>query len=149
MAKFQTMFNWLNKIILWLFKKPTKQQVDSKNTSVESIKDKQIYYYKTILKKDITPNNDSIAQGEFITVIYKNKSVWALFKCPCGCRYVITLPLQKPHNPRWTIYESEFGRPTLRPSIWQNKGCYSHFWIEDGKIVWCKNTGTETRYDTD
>ncbi len=99
-------------------------------------------YFKSISKIAHTPSNDSIGNTDFIEVVHKNKPLWVLFKCPCGCQYVITLPLQKSHNPYWTITESKMGRPILYPSVWQNKGCCSHFWIEDGKVYWCRNTGT-------
>lgn len=136
------MFNWLNKIIVWLFKKLTKEESSSRKIYVSPpVESRKIYYFNTIVMRDSTPSNDLINEAEFIAVVYKSKPIWALFKCPCGCGFVITLPLQKPHNPRWRIHESEFGRPTLYPSIWQNKGCYSHFWVEDGKVIWCKNTG--------
>lgn len=139
------MFNLLNKIIVWLFKKPINKEKSSPRKTYVSplIEGRNIYYFNTIIKRDITPSNDLINEAEFIAVFYKSKPIWALFKCPCGCGYVITLPLQKPHILRWSIHKSEFGRPTLYPSIWQNKGCYSHFWIEDGKVIWCKNTGVE------
>lgn len=103
---------------------------------------KKPVYFNSIFIKNITPTNDSIDAGVFIEIIYKNKPLWALFKCPCGCQYVITLPLQKTHGPSWTVTVSEMGRPTLFPSVWQNKGCFSHFWIEDGIVYWCNNTGT-------
>jgi hypothetical protein len=144
------MFSYLTKVIGWLFKKPPHEKSNSSNTTSSTLIEKsQIYYFNTIIERDITPSNDLINEAEFIVVIYKKKPIWALFKCPCGCGYVITLPLQKPHNPRWSIHKSEFGRPTLYPSIWQNKGCYSHFWVEDGKVIWCKNTGIEPWLDDD
>lgn len=99
-------------------------------------------YFQRITKISNTPSNESINSSDFIEVEYNNKPVWALFKCPCGCQFVITLPLQNSFKPYWTLSESNSCRPTLYPSIWQNKGCFSHFWIEDGIVIWCKNTGS-------
>lgn len=128
--------------MVWLFEKPIKEEsYSSKTDNNPPIEERKTYYFNTILEKDSTPSNELIKEREFVTVIYKSKPIWALFKCPCGCGYVITLPLQKPHKPKWKIFESEFGRPSLYPSVWQNKGCYSHFWIEDGKLIWCNDTG--------
>lgn len=138
------MFNWINWVKSWLFKKSKKtESTINDDFDILPIQESQRYHFGSILEKKITPDNASIQENEFIAVIYKNKPVWALFKCPCGCGYVITLPLQKPHNPKWRLYKLESKRPTLYPSVWQNKGCHSHFWIEDGKVIWCKDTGTE------
>jgi hypothetical protein len=144
------MISWLNKVISWLFKKPLKAEstaIDSHD--VPPAQESQKYYFSSIVEKESTPNNDSIQENEFIAVVYKRKPIWALFKCPCGCGYIITLPLQKPHNPKWTLYKSEFERPTLYPSVWQNKGCQSHFWIEDGKVIWYNNNVGEPWFDED
>jgi len=87
------------------------------------------------------PSNELIGEKEFVIVIYKRKKYWALFRCPCGCGHVISLNLQQSHKPNWSVRSSKDGRPTLSPSVWQNKGCKSHFWISDGRIFWCNSTG--------
>ncbi|WP_433995110.1 DUF6527 family protein [Afipia massiliensis] len=66
-----------------------------------------------------------------------------MFRCPCGCGDMISLPMQPPHNPRWRLSLSAAGRATLSPSVWRNKGCMSHFWIRDGRVYWTRDTGTE------
>lgn len=93
----------------------------------------------TVLEK--TPPNNSIREKDFVVVVYQKRPYWALFRCPCGCGSVISLSLQKIHNPRWGITITGAGRPTLQPSVWRNNGCRSHFWIEDGYIHWCNNSG--------
>ena len=90
-----------------------------------------------------TPINTAIKENEFIVVIHENALYWTLFKCPCGCGTVISLSLQKIHRPSWTVEKSKYGRPSLYPSVWQNKGCCSHFWIKDGRVQWCNNSGIE------
>jgi len=144
------MSNWFNKIWLWLFKKPiVKESTGKIDNNLLPARESQKHYFNSIVKKETTPNNDSIRENEFIAVIYRNKFIWCLFRCPCGCGYVITLPLQKPHRPKWTLSQNGSKRPTLYPSVWQNKGCNSHFWIEDGKIIWCNNTGDEPWLEDD
>lgn len=111
-------------------------------------KNRRIKFSNEILFEKITfsqmiPNNDFLANNDFIEVIYKKEPYWAVFKCPCGCSSIISLPLQKSHNPHWSVDSSKTGRPSVYPSVWQNKGCLSHFWIDDGKINWCKNSGIE------
>lgn len=99
---------------------------------------------------DVTspPLNASIIPGVFYRVMLRDKPRWALFLCPCGCRAVITLSLQQAHRPRWHVNPSTEYRPVLRPSVWRDVGCFSHFWVNDGRIYWCHDTGVspnETR----
>ncbi|WP_367620813.1 DUF6527 family protein [Geomonas diazotrophica] len=93
----------------------------------------------TVVEK--TPPNDSIGENDFVAVVYQEHPYWALFRCPCGCGSVISLSLQKIHNPGWTVTITGAGRPTLHPSVWRNNGCCSHFWIKDGYVHWCSNSG--------
>jgi hypothetical protein len=88
------------------------------------------------------PTNDLIHAGEFFRVVRNGQDKWALFLCPCGCSQVITLSLQRVHKPRWGVTAGEEGRPSLWPSIWRDVGCLSHFWIDHGRVYWCRNTGT-------
>lgn len=88
-----------------------------------------------------TPSNNLISEKQFIEVRYNGTPRWVLFRCPCRCGEVISLPIQPPHSPRWRVFTTKVGRPSLNPSIWRNKGCMSHFWIEDGRVFWCSDAG--------
>jgi len=90
-----------------------------------------------------TPANASVRERQFISVVYQNEPLWSMFRCPCGCGDVISLPMKRPHNPRWRLALTVAGRPTLYPSVWRNNGCMSHFWIKDGRVYWTRDTGTE------
>lgn len=107
-------------------------------------KQRKVYYKKTHFV-GITPKNDKIQRKRFYIVIYEGEPYWALFKCPCGCNTVISLPMTKDKYPNWTIEVSKNNRPTLFPSVWQNKGCKSHFWVKNGLVVWCSDTGTSPK----
>lgn len=87
------------------------------------------------------PRNDQIAAGQFYCVVSANKQKWSLFRCPCGCGDVITLSLQPIHRPHWRLTQTHSGRPTMNPSVWRDKGCLSHFWVQDGRVSWCYDTG--------
>ena len=97
-------------------------------------------YFKNVRQVNFTPNLDDVNDRELVHVFYNGKSYWVLFKCPCGCGVVISLPLIN-YEDRicWSLKINKDGSPSLYPSIWQNKGCYSHFWIEKGVIEWCFN----------
>lgn len=92
---------------------------------------------------DRPPNNSEVASGRFYCVAATDSIKWSLFRCPCGCGKVVTLSMQSVHQPHWRVLSNSSGRPTLYPSIWRNAGCLSHFWVEDGRVAWCKDTGTQ------
>ena len=102
---------------------------------------KPVIHFTSVIKMDKTPSNDDINEKDFIEVVYQGKPMWALFKCPCTCGFTISLSLQKAHDYQWRVSINKKGRPDLYPSVWQKGGCHSHFWITDGRVIWCKNTG--------
>ncbi len=108
---------------------------------------KPAVYFSHINILNKTPSNDAVGDKDFIVVVHQNKPYWALFRCPCRCGRVISLTLQKIHNPSWNFNKNLSGRPTIYPSVWQIKGCHSHFWIRDGRIYWVNKTYTRN-YDT-
>lgn len=112
------------------------------DTSTFFFKRDEPVYFASIISTEQTPSNSAIEEKEFYLVKYKRKHIWALFKCPCGCGQVISLSVQKVHPKSWSVKKSRGGRPILYPSVWQNIGCWSHFWINDGKVYWFSSTGT-------
>lgn len=63
---------------------------------------------------------------------------FAALICPCGCNERISLSLLKCSRSSWSVSIDIFGRVSLNPSIWRTKGCKSHFFLKNGKIVWVK-----------
>lgn len=121
------MIKFLNKIYNKLFRRE----------SLRKHKEPDIYF-KCLTLVNKTPKNDEVGEKDFVMVVYQNNPLWALFRCPCGCHHVISLSLQKIHNPNWKVYKNLSGRPTVYPSVWQIQGCHSHFWIKDGRVYWVK-----------
>lgn len=97
--------------------------------------------FSSIFVVDKPPHNDEITAESFYFVMIADKPKWALFKCPCRCGDVVTLSLQQVHRPHWRLTSTVAGRPTLYPSIWRDKGCFSHFWLRDGRVFWCADSG--------
>ena len=96
------------------------------------------------LVAEIVPSNpspNSIPAGSLIVVGGKDYQKWAYFKCPCGCGETIMLSLSKRTRPSWTVSIDSRGRPTVNPSVRQVAGCFSHFWVQAGQVVWCRDTG--------
>lgn len=97
--------------------------------------------FSSIVLVDKSPRNEEIAAGQLYCVVNAEKPKWCLFKCPCGCGGVVTLSLQHMHQPHWRLSRTHADRPSLHPSIWRDKGCLSHFWLRDGRVYWCPDTG--------
>ena len=57
--------------------------------------------------------------------------------CPCGCGQKIELLLIREAKPRWDLALDPAGRPSLKPSVWLQTGCRSHFWLRHGRVEWC------------
>jgi len=83
------------------------------------------------------PDISAIPERTVIIVGSKEKTKWALLKCPCGCQDVLNLSLMKSVSPNWRTIIDKTERITLEPSLWKNGGCRSHFFIRRGKIIWC------------
>jgi hypothetical protein len=66
---------------------------------------------------------------------------WAYLSCPCGCGVPIMLSLATKRSPRWQVTIDWLDRPTIKPSVWQTDGCYSHFWVKEGRVEWVADTG--------
>lgn len=92
------------------------------------------------------PRNEDIVAGRLYCIVKGGTPRWALFQCPCRCGNVVTLSLQPVHRPHWRLTHSHAERPTLHPSVWRDKGCLSHFWLRDGRVSWCSDTGTHPNH---
>lgn len=101
--------------------------------------------FPTIMSVERPPRNQDIEAGQFFFVASCGKPKWSLFKCPCGCGDVITLTLLSIHQPHWCLTPTSADRPTLYPSVWRDRGCMSHFWLRDGRVYWCNDTGSAPR----
>ena len=75
-----------------------------------------------------------------IYVIGKGDPWLLIFLCPCGCGEELRLNMMEEEQPCWTL-KNEGKRFDLFPSVNRVKGCRSHFWIKQGKVVWCLKNG--------
>ena len=80
---------------------------------------------------------DPIESTLYLEGNIKEGDYWyALLKCPCGCGDNIMLNLMNDTKPCWHVVIAANKTPSIYPSIWRTKNCKSHFWVEQGKIVW-------------
>jgi len=84
------------------------------------------------------PGNTEIPAGELWLVIDGGVKKWACLSCPGGCGVQISLSLNPERRPRWEVDQDFWQRPTVSPSIHQQKMCRCHFWIRKGMILWTK-----------
>ncbi len=59
------------------------------------------------------------------------------FPCPGHCGENLLLSLDTKKDPHWQLRIDWRGRPTLSPSVRHHSQCESHFWIRDGRVLWC------------
>lgn len=89
----------------------------------------------TIIEGDTPP--DIIGDDNFV-LAREDDEDWAIaFLCPCGCKDRLELALIPEVKPNWTLKMDAENHPTLHPSVWRKTGCKAHFWVKEGKIVWC------------
>lgn len=82
---------------------------------------------------------DALA-SDLVYLVGDTPDPWAAtFECPCGCGQAIRLSLVGRDKPSWRARVSSKGRVTLTPSIWRTKGCKSHFFVRDGRVLWAKD----------
>jgi Family of unknown function (DUF6527) len=91
-----------------------------------------------VTQVDRYPGKAEIPPGELWLVVDGGVKKWACLSCPGGCGVQISLSLNPQRRPRWTVSSDFFGRPTVSPSIHQQRMCQCHFWIKEGLIEWCK-----------
>lgn len=96
-------------------------------------------YFATVTES--SPPKDFVVGDELFVVKNGNLNKWVFLRCPCGCGDLLNLSLAPDKRPRWVVMIDRFSRPTIRPSVRREEGCYSHFWIRRGVVEWCRDTG--------
>lgn len=71
-----------------------------------------------------------------VVYVLGNPGWRVVFLCPCGCRETVELCLLESFQPHWLIFIDEVGRVTLSPSVWNQVGCQSHYFIRQGRLIW-------------
>ncbi|BAY63624.1 hypothetical protein NIES22_37120 [Calothrix brevissima NIES-22] len=87
------------------------------------------------------PAPKNIKPGEILVVGDAEYQKWACFRCPGGCGENILLSLNQKRHPCWAIAIDSLGRPTLNPSVRQLNECHCHFWVRQGVVEWCADSG--------
>lgn len=75
-----------------------------------------------------------------LAVIGADRPKWLVFWCPCGHGHRIDLDAHARHRPSWSIVVDGRGRPTVTPSIDVRGERRCHFWVRQGRVVWCPSS---------
>ncbi len=92
------------------------------------------------------PKREQVMDREFVIVRADRLLKWACFRCPCGCGNLISLALTPDKRPSWSVRLDWLARPSVWPSVWQKSGCWSHFWIKKGQILYCPDSGISSSF---
>jgi len=87
------------------------------------------------------PTHHELQTGALIVVHDGALDKWVCFRCPGGCGEKIQLSLNQARRPRWSVHLDWLLRPTLQPSVRQLNACRCHFWVRQGQVFWCADSG--------
>ncbi len=95
-------------------------------------------FFQPSYKVEFVEDPEEKHKKNVVYIVGSKLDPWrAEFLCPCGCKEVIILPVDKSTKPRWDFSINDNKECTLSPSVWRTKSCRSHFFLREGKIKWC------------
>lgn len=98
---------------------------------VSLFKKEKLYTYQFV---DDVP--DKLKSGT-VYLVGNQGYIWqCVMLCPCGCKQILYSNLIEDYDPHWS-YNIKENIISLSPSIDRLVGCRSHFFLTDGKIIWC------------
>ncbi|PSB49236.1 hypothetical protein C7B80_03310 [Cyanosarcina cf. burmensis CCALA 770] len=100
---------------------------------------RQPNFFTKIVPQHPTP--EEVKPRQMLIVGEAGERKWVCFRCPGGCGETILLSLNQSRHPCWTISTDWLGRATIYPSIKQLNDCRCHFWIRQGNVEWCPDSG--------
>lgn len=87
------------------------------------------------------PSSEELSPGTAVIVGQAERPKWVTFQCPSGCGTPLLLSLNPDRRPRWAVSYDWLGRPSITPSVRRTDGCLCHFWLKNGHVDWCKDSG--------
>lgn len=91
--------------------------------------------YRTVIREGSLPRR---LAPQAVYILFEDGDPWqASMICPCGCKSVLEMNLLPDDHPVWKADVRPNIPATLHPSVWRKIGCESHFFIRDGRIIWC------------
>jgi len=94
---------------------------------------------------DQHPMDDEIQDGIIYVVGGEGYQKWAYFRCPTERTEIIQLSLMQSHRPRWQVQWDWLQRASIHPSVRQTAGSFAHFWVRQGVVNICADSGIPLR----
>lgn len=85
--------------------------------------------------------------GECAIVERAGQQRQLVMRCPDGCGEILSVNLDPRSGPAWRMYKRR-GRWSLYPSIDRTSGCFSHFILWNGRIIWADSDADELNIET-
>ncbi len=96
--------------------------------------------------REIEDLPDRLDHSTLYVVTVARCQVYAALTCPRRrCGDTLNLNLLPDDRPVWALTEHPNGTPSLHPSIWRRTACGCHFWLREGRIIWCRGTSAPAR----
>lgn len=74
-----------------------------------------------------------------VYVVGEGPHLWFVaLVCPCGCGETLQMSLHPNGRPMWRLTRHADRTVSLRPSVWRQVGCGSHFFLRRGRVEWCE-----------
>ncbi len=99
---------------------------------------KELFGYRCLYKTIVCEELPDKPFSNTLYLVGEQSSYWlGAMVCPCGCGDLIQLAMDPTGRPRWSVHLNKNGLATLHPSVHRKVRCRSHFFLRNGKIVWC------------
>jgi hypothetical protein len=88
-----------------------------------------------VVRVDEAPLESELMKEAIYVEIRRGHLKWVHFRCPL-CSERVQLPMAG--KERWRLKVDLLRRPTLSPSVWEQRTCGAHFFVRGGQILWCE-----------
>lgn len=80
-----------------------------------------------------------VLDPRMVYVVGEGSHLWFVaLVCPCGCGETLQMSLHSNGRPQWQVTMHADRTVSLRPSVWRQVGCQSHFFLRRGRVEWCE-----------
>jgi hypothetical protein len=81
------------------------------------------------------PIDEEMAPGMVYNEVRGGHAKWAHLLCP-RCKDHIQIQTARGKS-NWVLRDDWLNRPTIHPSVWETNACGAHFFVRQGRVVWC------------
>lgn len=98
---------------------------------------RNIFRGESVFRPEFVDDLPETLKSHTVYLVQNEDYVWqAVFACPCNCGQLVYLNLINDYSPSWKVVVIS-GKVSVEPSIDRLVGCRSHFFIKEGRTIWC------------